>query len=186
MLARAHMQPLASYAISLRAPGLEVPDFDPCDGGVKARVLFLFEKPGPMTAEEGSGRRLGSGFISRDNDDPTAEAIWHFMREAKIQREQTVLWNVIPWWNGTRAIKGAELRNGVNQIFQLLELLTEVTAVVLVGAKAARAMPPLESTKLQLFASPHPSPLVRARWRERWDRIPAEWQKVVGCIKGND
>lgn len=78
------------------------------DGGIAARVLFLFEKPGPMTALV--GRREGSGFISRDNDDPTAEAIWQFMREAEIPREEAVLWNVIPWWNGTRAIKTEELR----------------------------------------------------------------------------
>jgi hypothetical protein len=153
MLAEAHMQPLASYTKKLEGPGLQVPDFDPCDGGVKAQVLFLFEKPGPMTAEEGSRKRSGSGFISRDNDDPTAEAIWHFMRIANIPRELTALWNIIPWWNGTRAVEGPELRNGVSQIFQLLELLTEVTAVVLVGAKAASAMPLLQSTKL-LTCSP--------------------------------
>ena len=40
----------------------EVPDFDPLDGGVEARALFLFEKPGRMTAGQS-----GSGFISRDN-----------------------------------------------------------------------------------------------------------------------
>jgi hypothetical protein len=50
-----------------------VPDFDPLDGGVNAQVLFLLEKPGPMAAED--GKRAGSGFISRDNDDGTAEAI---------------------------------------------------------------------------------------------------------------
>jgi hypothetical protein len=87
MLPRLHMVDLASYAQSLRKTGVEVPDFDPLDGGVRAQVLFLFEKPGPMTAEKGSGNRSGSGFISRDNDDPTAEAIWRFMREADIPRD---------------------------------------------------------------------------------------------------
>ncbi|WP_212036396.1 hypothetical protein [Bradyrhizobium sp. JYMT SZCCT0428] len=46
---------LASYAERLRRPGVEVPDFDPADGGIEARVLFLFEKPGPMTAAVGKG-----------------------------------------------------------------------------------------------------------------------------------
>lgn len=186
MLTLPHMQELASYAESLRAPGLEVPDFDPRDGGVKAQALFLFEKPGPMTAEEGSGKRSGSGFISRDNDDPTAEAIWHFMREAKIQREFTVLWNVIPWWNGTRAVERSELQKGVSELLSLLELLPKLTAVVFVGAKAAKAKPLLQNTKLIAFASPHPSPLVKARWRSRWNEIPTEWRKVVNCLKRAD
>lgn len=64
MLHLPHIAPLAEYAERLRMRGLgEVPDFDPLDGGVEARVLFLFEKPGPMTAE--AGKRVGSGFISR-------------------------------------------------------------------------------------------------------------------------
>jgi hypothetical protein len=74
MLGQSHIAKLTTYASKLREGGdVEVPDFDPLDGGGDARALFLFEKPGPMTAE--SGRRPGSGFISRDNDDPTAEAI---------------------------------------------------------------------------------------------------------------
>jgi hypothetical protein len=84
----------------LLAPAMvEVPEFDSLDGGVDARVLFLFEKPGPMTAEgNGANRRVGSGFISRNNDDPTAEATFTFMRQANLPRKLTILWNVIPWW----------------------------------------------------------------------------------------
>jgi hypothetical protein len=59
MLDLPHMRELASYAQRLRQPGLEVPDFDPRDAGVEASVLFLFEKPGPMTAQAGNGRREG-------------------------------------------------------------------------------------------------------------------------------
>jgi len=83
----------------------DVPDFDPLDGGINAEVLFLFEKPGPMTS--------GSGFISRDNDDPTAETTMDFMAKAGLARERTVTWNVIPWWwNGTTKVTPAELRQG--------------------------------------------------------------------------
>src|SRR5687768_13788587 len=74
MLDLPHMAPLKAYAARLRRPGIEVPDFDPLDAGVRARVLFLLEKPGPMTAEH--GKRTGSGFVSRNNDDSTAEAIF--------------------------------------------------------------------------------------------------------------
>jgi hypothetical protein len=62
MLSFPHMIQLKTFAEKLRRPGLEVPDFDPVDGGVEARALFLFEKPGPMTVKGGRGKRSGSGF----------------------------------------------------------------------------------------------------------------------------
>ena len=69
MLHAPHMAPLTEYAAKLRErENVEVPDFDPLDGGIEALSLFLFEKPGPMTAESKSGQRAGSGFISRNND----------------------------------------------------------------------------------------------------------------------
>ena len=54
-----------------------------------------------MTVPTGKGLRQGSGFISRDNDDPTAEASFRFYREAGVERRQSVVWNVIPGWNST-------------------------------------------------------------------------------------
>jgi hypothetical protein len=41
----------------------------------------------------------GSGFISRDNDDPTAEATFHFMERAGIPRRDALIWNhpVVGW-----------------------------------------------------------------------------------------
>src|ERR1700733_350011 len=83
MLTLPHIAPLTAYAAKLRLRGaVEVPDFDPLDGGVNARVLFLFEKPGPMTADGSAFSGSGSGFISRNNDDPTAEATIAFMGKA--------------------------------------------------------------------------------------------------------
>src|SRR3954468_22227148 len=85
MLQEAHMKPLIAYVAALRTRGLgQVLDFDPLDGGVDAKVLFLFEKPGPMTAETAGKKKQGSGFISRNNDDPTAKATFDFMNEAGI------------------------------------------------------------------------------------------------------
>src|SRR6185437_13372534 len=123
-----------------------VPEFDPFDGGVNAKIVFLFEKPSPMTA---NGR--GSGFISRNNDDLTAEATFLFMQQAGIPRKATVTWNVIPWWNGTRKVTGRELRDGIACIRKLTALLPKLHAVVLVGEKASRAKTQLEDTGLLLF-----------------------------------
>jgi hypothetical protein len=181
MLDLPHVAPLTAYAARLREHGpVEVPEFDPLDGGIDAQVLFLFEKPGPMTARR--GRRTGSGFISRNNDDPTAEATFHFMNQASIPRRLTVTWNVIPWWNGTRKISQEELRDGAMSVRELIGLLSKLRAVVTVGQTAAAARPYLDKTGLALFTSDHPSPLVRARWPDRWKAIPLEWAKVRALI----
>jgi hypothetical protein len=174
LLTQPHVAPLTAYASRLRRrSGSEVPDFDPLDGGINARLLFLFEKPGPMTSAENT--RRGSGFISRDNDDPTAEATGSFMRTAGIPRAATVLWNAIPWWNGTIAITAEERREGLAEIEVLLELLPGVRGVVLVGRKAELAEPVLLSKGLRVFRSAHPSARVRAAFRERWGSIPGQW-----------
>jgi hypothetical protein len=180
MLRESHVDALTAFAAMLRKRALgEVPEFDPLDGGVNARVLFLFEKPGPMTAE-----RYGSGFISRNNDDPTAEATFGFMEQAGIPRKLTVTWNVIPAWNGTRKITLQELRDGMKCLAELIMLLPTLRAVVLVGQRAAGVEACLkeEHPHLQMFTSAHPSPLVRARFPDRWKAIPSEWAKVLKRI----
>lgn len=178
MLALPHMAPLVAYAEDLRRSGKgEVPHFDPLDGGVEAKVLFLFEKPGPMTTDG-----AGSGFISQNNDDPTAEATYRFRRQAGIARKLTVAWNVVPWWNGTRKVTGVELREGVASVKGLVERLPNLRVVLLIGTKAARAERLLKNAGLVLLTSDHPSPIVRAAYRERWDNIPAQWAKVLAHL----
>jgi len=179
MLGEPHIVPLTAYAAKLRQRGsIEVPEFDPFDGGIHAQALFLFEKPGPKTANE-----LGSGFISRNNDDPSAEATFNFMQRAQIPRKLTVTWNVIPWWNGTRAITRDELKGGIACLHELIALLPNLKAVVLVGNKAAKARPLLaDQSHLALFTSAHPSPLVRASQPAKWNAIPTEWAKIHSVL----
>ncbi len=116
--------------------------------------------------------RSGSGFISRDNDDPTAEATYRFMVQVRLHRESTILWNVVPGWNGTRKITGPEHRAGVVAAIELTRLLPKLKIVVLVGNKAARSLPLIESAGFKVMVSDHPSPIVRATRRDRWDAIP--------------
>lgn len=177
MLSTPHVAPLAAYAARLRLrPGTDVPDFDPLDGGVGARVLFLLEKPGPMTGPSRPGR-VGSGFVSRDNDNPTAEATHRFMLEAGLPRRDTVIWNMVPWWNGTIAITPRERLDGAAELPNLMALLPRLHTAVLVGRTAARARPLLGG--LRLLESAHPSPQVRADYRSRWDEIPAIWRRAA-------
>jgi uracil-DNA glycosylase len=176
MLNDPHIAPLADFVTGLRATHLdqEFPDFDPLDGGVNADILFLFEKPGPMTSERGKG----SGFISRNNDDPTAEATFGFMKEADLPRHRTVIWNVVPGWNGTRRMTAAEITAGVNTLKSLLPLLSNLRTIVLVGQKAQRARPLVEPWGLLVLASAHPSPLVRASQPDVWRKIPSIWAQA--------
>ncbi len=179
MLSLPRAAPLVEFVQGLRSrPGSVVPEFDPADGGTSAQALFLLEKPGPATASWTGGY----GFVSRDNDTPTAEAIHHFMAEAGIPRERTALWNLVPWWNGTCAIRAAERTDGVQALAALLPLLPSLRAVVLVGRTAGTARAVLERTGLRLFASAHPSPQVRAGWPERWRAIPLEWRQVRSVL----
>jgi hypothetical protein len=178
MLSLPHIVPLAAYAAQLRThPSVEVPDFDPFDGGVTAQILFLLEKPGPMTAVSRPGRQ-GSGFISRDNDNATAEAILRFMLEAGLPRTDTVIWNAIPWWNGTIRVTAMERTAGVHELLNLLALLPRLHTAVLVGRTAAQARPVLDG--LRLLESAHPSPQVRAGYRAMWDAIPGIWRQAAG------
>ena len=182
MLDRPHIAPLARYAQQIREhKGIEVPDFDPEDGGTQAHLLFLLEKPGPMTARQKAGR-AGSGFISRDNDDPTAEATFDFMLQAGIPRSEVVLWNVIPGWNGTRKVTASELRDGIGALQGLLRLLPRVRAIVLVGQKAAKAGPHIRDLGLAVFQSPHPSPIVRSTNPAAWRSIPDHWARAYDSL----
>jgi hypothetical protein len=133
-----------------------------------------------MTAGEGRHSRVGSGLISRDNDDPTAEATFHFMRNARVPRTSTVTWNTVPGWNGTRRITSDELKEGIRDLYELLALLPKVRTIVLVGRKAERSEASIrELGPYALFKSPHPSPLVRASYPDRWSSIPDFWREAA-------
>lgn len=171
------MRPLADYVGRLRChyPSLEFPDFDPLGGGVDADMLFLLEKPGPKTSRTGGG----SGFISPCNDDPTAEASWHFLHEAGIDMERTCHWNVIPGWDGNREQRSqADVIKGLRELEELLKLLPKLRVAVLLGNNAHKAEVLLRNRGLQVVKTIHPSGLARASYPERWKRLGSEWAKA--------
>jgi len=135
---------LEQYVEDLRASaGADaVPSFDPLDGGSNARVLLLLETPGR--------KAVGSGFISRDNPDPTARNMLRFLEGAHIPREATVLWNVVPWYLGSPLAIGAadpgDVEAGRTHLPALLNLLGDLEEIVLLGRKAQRIGPWLEET----------------------------------------
>lgn len=175
MIREAHLEALSAYVDGLRHsyPDWEFPDFDPLDGGVQAEMLFLLEKPGPMTSP--AHKRRGSGFVSRDNNDMTAETVFRFMEAAGIDRRRTVLWNTIPGWNRTRAIAAGEVSSGIDELKRLLPLLPRLRTIVLVGKKAQRAERSLLPLGFGIHKSAHPRPLVRGPNRTLSDQIPQQW-----------
>ncbi len=160
MLAMPHMRALAAFAAALRqSTGRAVPDADPLDGGIDARVLLLLETPGP-----GMG---GDGFVSRDNPTGTARNIARFADAAGLPRERTLIWNAVPWrihapGARNRAPRAGEIRDGIAALAPFLALLPTLEAVVLAGRVAAEAAPLLARLRpeLAVFRSFHPSPTI--------------------------
>ncbi|MGB9382157.1 MAG: hypothetical protein WCB16_16155, partial [Candidatus Binatus sp.] len=105
-----HVAPLKRFVLRLRRRHPDaVPVFDPFDGGIYARVLFVFERPGP--------KALASGFISRENPDQTARNFGALLNAAKISRSDTVLWIILPWYDlRTAKISASDLALGAGYL----------------------------------------------------------------------
>lgn len=158
-----HVAPLTDFVRRLRAArGADsVPFFDPTEAGSEARILMLFENPGRR-----ADAAQGSGFISADNDDPSAENMWGFLREAGIDRRRDIVaWNIVPWYLGDDRkigdVRPSDISEARPALLELLELLPELRAVILFGQKAQlgwrRAKAPIDVPVLE---APHPS----GRW----------------------
>lgn len=183
----AEVQPLREWSAGVaKSRDAVVPDFDPADAGVAARVLFLLEAPGPMATAESS--RTGSGFISCDNDDATAETTWK-AREAAGLHAGAMHWNVVPWFLGPTSIKpnAAELAQGCRALRDLLGLLPDLQAVVLAGNFAqegwARHVAPMVGDRYAVLRTWHPSPRNMNKPAMR-DKFYADVARAAGYAPG--
>ena len=160
LLLSPHARPLTEYVARVRdARGRDrVPDFDPTEAGIRATMLLLLEAPGGKATRE----RGGSGFISPDNNDGTAENMWHLLREAGVERAKDVVtWNIVPWYLGSDAkIRSAEARDLEEArpfVTELLGLVTSLRVVVLIGRRAVDGWRQL-AIEIPSIEVPHPSP----------------------------
>lgn len=160
LLQAPHVAPLTDYVERLRTVrGADrVPFFDPTEAGIESPILLLLEAPGPRATVE----RGGSGFVSPDNNDGTAENMWRLLREAGVDRaREVVTWNIVPWYiGGDRKIRPADspdLLEAAPFIEELLSLLSRLKVVVLLGRHAARGWERLDF-HLTTIEAPHPSP----------------------------
>lgn len=153
-----HIAPIRAFARRIAAErGAPVPDPDPMDGGVEARLLLLLETPGPMV--------LRTGFVTRDSANGTAANLFRFLREAGIARSDTLIWNAVPWVIHApcalnRPPRRTEAREAEPYLAPFLDLLPCLAVVVLAGRFAGQCAPALSTLRpgLPLVAIPHPSP----------------------------
>jgi hypothetical protein len=116
--------------------------------GVHAPVLAVLRDPGPK-----AGGARGSGFLSVENDDQTAERQCRFFAEAGLDPADVVPWNAYPWYINSEPTT-AQLAAGTEPLGRLIELMPQLRVVLLLGNDAQYGW--------RLFTSRYPA-LVRYR-----------------------
>ena len=152
-----HVRPLNRYAAMLRARHGDVPDFDPLDGGIAARLLVLLETPGPAS--------VSTGTTSRDNPTGTARNLTRFLDGLPLSRWDTVIWNAVPWRLPRRGGKlgrptRMDIETAAKDLPALLAILPRLQIVVLAGRVAQSLRTALDAARpdVTVIAMPHPSP----------------------------
>jgi len=142
-----------------------VPWFDPAGAGVNARVLILQQDPSEVAEK-------GTGFISPDNPDRTADNTTLFRNKAKLRPEELTHWNIVPWVIGERGAT-FEINKAIPYLRELLELLAGLEVVICMGKTAEEgwnyaypdnqclsgwiALPDNISNRPIILTCPHPS-----------------------------
>ncbi len=107
---------------------MSVPWFDPVGAGINARVLFLLQDPSNVAEK-------GTGFISPDNPDSTADNTTYFRNKAGLLSGELIHWNIVPW-----AINGRKTEEEIKKAKPFLEkvitLLPKLEVVVCMGVHA--------------------------------------------------
>ena len=88
-----NVEPLNRFVDELRDEHGQdsVPYLDPDCGGIHAQVLFLYQDPGPKA----SGPNGASGFLSCENDDPSAETLNRLLHQADLPWSVCVPWGTV-------------------------------------------------------------------------------------------
>lgn len=178
LLQEPHIAPLTKFVERLRrklGPEYAVPFFDPFDGGTDASALFVLEAPG--------AKAIQSGFVSRNNPDESAKNIFTFLNTAGFRREETVLWNIVPWYIGSkiriRPANSKDVQDGIPYLEQIISLLPSLKVIVLVGKKAGKAKSAISTiSDLPIVETFHPSPLFVNNKKGNKDKIINAFSKV--------
>ncbi|MCQ0899218.1 MULTISPECIES: uracil-DNA glycosylase family protein [Enterobacterales] len=150
-----HVAALNRWVSGQNQAGVEVPWFDPADGGAGAGLLVLLQSP----ARSSPSPR----FVSRDNPGPAQQNLGRFLAEAGIARQDSVLWNTVPWVSDgpQKRPSAVDIRTGCAWLEDVLAHLPALRVVVLAGAVAAQARGTVSYLRpgVTVLTMPHPSPL---------------------------
>ncbi|MCU1362772.1 MAG: hypothetical protein JWM55_600 [Acidimicrobiaceae bacterium] len=153
-----HVAPLTAFVEGLRTDDRWLPFIAPMHGGVEGRMLSLLLDPGRGTLNEG-----GSGMLSIENADQTAETQALLAEGAGVLASDFVPWNAYPWFIG-RVPKKAEISEGTASLLALVDLLSKLEVVLLQGGEAQLAWrmaldasPDLRRRRLLVIETYHPS-----------------------------
>lgn len=125
-----HIAPFNELVDELSTDDEWVPHVAPLYGGVNAKVLAIFRDPGPKT-QAGSG----SGMVCVENDDPSAERHYNFLRNAGIAHDQLMVWNTYPWYINSKP-SSAQIDRGLKPLGRVVSLCPELKVVMAHGGEA--------------------------------------------------
>lgn len=125
--------------------GRDVPYFDPDSAGEKPRGLLLAQDPSAVAVR--------TGFISPDNPDPTAANTTQMI--AAVDRQLVAYWNSIPWKYAPERLSAATRDAGARWLIEVLELLPNLRAVIVLGDDA---------------------------W-EVWEQVPSNYRSRPGTVR---
>jgi uracil-DNA glycosylase len=145
------------------------------------RVLCLLEAPGQKSVADRRGlARAGSGLISADNDDRTAENFWRALRSARLPYSDVVIWKAVPWYLGTTTRiahpTDSDLRRARPHLEELMCLLPDLVVVMPLGRVAQHQWAAMQSNSLRdlvTIPSWHPSPLALSNPARRRELVLA-------------
>lgn len=132
-----HIAPFTDLVDELRAvPGRGwMPYIAPMYGGTAARVLSVFQDPGPRTRDDD-----GSGMLCCENDDDSAMLHATLLESAKIPPAELLPWNGYPWYRHTTGKStgpsASDRDAGVEPLRRLIGLAPSLRVVMLHGGTA--------------------------------------------------
>lgn len=173
-----HLEALEHWRAGYEAiTSTPIPHFDPGDAGDQARVLWLLEKPPTALLQAG-----GTGIVSVDNPDTSAERCWIEREEAGLQ-EGVLVWNLIPY--AVDAPKAGDKAAGTRALRKVLRLLPRLEAVILCtqSVQTAWASNSLsdQARRATLIKAPGVGPMVgQPRQREELRKAVHRAKRLVG------
>jgi hypothetical protein len=182
-----HVAPINHMVDELRTGADWLPYVAPIYGGVDARMLAILRDPGPKTHEVG-----GSGMLSVENDDPTAERYLSFLTGAGIALGDLLAWNAYPWYINDKPTT-EQLTRALPVLNRLIEMCPHLQVVMVHGGDAHKAwrmfrqsypqtangLHAIETYHTSRQALQHPDPLVR---QQRDDKLGADFAQAAGLL----